>query len=90
MPDGLFSIPWFTHGNTRARSRQIAGVLARHGLGWLIKRLGNRSSGGSLFGDGAQAKATAVHLRQALTDLGATFIKAGQALGSRYDLLPHV
>jgi ubiquinone biosynthesis protein len=86
----LNRIPWFTHGSTRARSRQITSVLVRNGLGWLIKRLGNRSAGDSLFGEGTQAKATAVRLREALTELGATFIKVGQALSARYDLLPAV
>ncbi len=90
MRNSLIPIPWFTHGNTRARSRRITAVLARHGLGWLIKRLGNRSQGGPLFGEGPQAKQTAVHLREALADLGATFVKVGQALSARYDLLPQV
>ena len=90
MRSSLNPIPWFTHGSTRARSRQIAAVLVRHGLSWLIKRLGSRSPGGSLFGEGPQAKATAVRLREALTELGATFVKVGQALSARYDLLPAV
>jgi len=81
------SIPWFTRSSFRTRSRQIGAVLLRRGLGWLLHR---RGSGDKLgFGEGPQARYQAEQLRLALIDLGVTFVKVGQALSARYDLLPH-
>ncbi|MHB0858993.1 MAG: ABC1 kinase family protein [Anaerolineae bacterium] len=75
------------------RYREIAAALARHGLGWLVLQLG--------LGDlipfergllGHPRRAVAYtrpeHFRLALEDLGATFIKLGQILSVRPDLLP--
>ncbi len=74
------------------RYREILAVFTRHGFGWLWAELGltgllplgqrwNRPTQ-----DGASAQA--VHLRQAFEELGATFVKLGQVLSTRSDLLP--
>jgi ubiquinone biosynthesis protein len=65
------------------RSRQIAGVLMTHGWTYLTgvssdKALGNNSTSGS----------KPEHLRLALEQLGTTFVKLGQILSTRADLLP--
>lgn len=56
-----------------ARYRQIMATLARHGLGTVFN------------GDDA---ARACHVREACEELGTTFIKLGQLLSTRADLLP--
>lgn len=71
------------------RYRQIAQTFARHGFDFLIAELGvrrhlpfrRRNWEEGVTGGPA-------HLRQALQELGATFIKIGQLLSTRSDLLP--
>ena len=63
------------------RSGEISGVLARHGLDYLAGSLGPSAS--------VQAPCTQPeHLRLALEEMGTTFIKLGQILSTRADLLP--
>ena len=76
-----------------ARYRQIAGILTQHGLGFLVGVLGlerfepfHRGILGHARRDAPYTQAE--HLRMALEDLGATFIKLGQILSTRADLLP--
>ncbi len=74
-----------------ARLRDIAGILTRHGYAHLARRVGEGKTDG---GDAAAVRAEAEQLsaperlRRLLQDLGPTFIKLGQVLSSRPDLVP--
>jgi ubiquinone biosynthesis protein len=75
-----------------ARLRDVAAKVASHGFGELLARtpLGLRLFGGAPpKEDAALAQATpAVRLTRLLASLGPTFIKLGQILSMRRDLLP--
>jgi ubiquinone biosynthesis protein len=78
------------HGS---RYQEIADTLARHGLGFLAGAVGlTRWSPPRRSGDGLddthRPYTTAQRVRLALEDLGPTFIKLGQLLSTRPDLLP--
>ncbi len=75
------------------RLNEIAGVLVRHGLGELIRRWGLaralERAGHHLHWDHAADLAqlpAPVQLRQALEELGPTFVKLGQILAGRADM----
>lgn len=76
-----------------ARLRTVAAAVSRHGFGELLMRtpLGPRLIGGDAppGGDASLGQATAaVRFAHLLGSLGPTFIKLGQILSMRRDLLP--
>lgn len=89
IPTGVLPNPFLWAAGLRStwarnkRYRQVVGVFLRHGLGANLRGFGRRSDGR----DGSWA-GTAQALRQALEDSGITFVKLGQNLSARTDLLP--
>ena len=77
----------------RARYQQIATVLARHGLGYLLGVVGlerfvpfHRGLLGHARREAPYTRPE--HVRMALEELGAAFVKLGQILSTRADLVP--
>lgn len=70
------------------RYREIAGILARNGWGWALERVGLGEHAAE-HGEMSRLEDGALHLRQMLEELGPTFIKLGQLLSTRPDIVPH-
>ncbi len=68
------------------RYRQVVATFIRHGLGANLRGFGRR--GETADDDGRLGRSTAVALRRALEDSGITFVKLGQNLSTRSDLMP--
>lgn len=80
---------WIIDRKYRRRMRQIVATLARHGLGWLVLELGlGKLLPIGRFRSKGRPTSGPEHFRRAFEDLGATFIKLGQILSTRPDLLP--
>ena len=88
---------WETLGTVRdlGRLQEIASVLIRYGFGDMVRRIGLagalEKAGRLLHWHGPQAMAHMAppeRVRRALEDLGPTFVKLGQVLATRVDLLP--
>ncbi|MEO2057624.1 MAG: AarF/UbiB family protein, partial [Thermoleophilia bacterium] len=79
------------HGERRrtlARLREIAQVATRHGFGYVFSRRG-AGDPGDPSGDTPEERATrGRRLREMLEELGPTFVKFGQLLSTRPDVVP--
>ena len=70
---------------TLGRLREIAQVATKHGFGYVFSRKGPDD----LDGETPQARATrGRRLREMLEELGPTFVKFGQLLSTRPDVVP--
>ena len=87
---------WGTLGAARdlPRLREISSVLIRHGLGDLVRRTGLASAlerAGQILHWGEAGKSAEIEpqerFRRSLEELGPTFVKLGQVLSTRPDLL---
>lgn len=82
----------FMHFNHVARYREIGNVLVKHGFGFLFDRYSLQKMVGRWRSEGipereSEGMGTPQRLRTALVELGPAFVKLGQLLSIRPDLL---
>jgi ubiquinone biosynthesis protein len=82
------SIADVTTGFHFKRSRQISGILVKHGFAFLAGNLGVTGSAAEKLLPHHERLTKPEHLLKAFEELGTTFIKLGQVLSTRADLLP--
>jgi ubiquinone biosynthesis protein len=70
------------------RVRGITAVLARHGFGEVLDRMGFGGKGTEADDPSAKVGSWATRLRMALEELGPSFVKLGQIMSTRADVLP--
>ncbi|HLT62248.1 MAG TPA: AarF/UbiB family protein, partial [Microlunatus sp.] len=94
IPTGTIPTPWRVLRSTRERFRrfrryvQVVAIAVRHGLGGFLRpRARDRETG---LAAETRTASVARSLRRALNDAGVTFIKIGQMLSARPDLVPDV
>ena len=74
-----------------SRFGQISKVLFRHGFGTMARQKGLKvESGDDDVSPEKNPRDTAIRFRRTLEELGPTFVKLGQVLSTRPDLLPPV
>jgi ubiquinone biosynthesis protein len=88
-----FPRPWYARPELHQRSHQIVDALTRHQLDWLLDQIGLKDK--RPFARRLNAHrltstpiSQAEHLRLALGELGGAFVKLGQILSTRPDLIP--
>ncbi|MFF2454130.1 ABC1 kinase family protein [Isoptericola sp. NPDC058082] len=90
VPTGTLPTPWRAVRRLRQGRRetrryaQVVAIGVRHGLGGAFGR--HRRDGGTT--SRSDVRRLAVGLRDTLSDAGVTFVKFGQTLSTRRDLLP--
>jgi ubiquinone biosynthesis protein len=79
-----------TQGSSRnlGRLSEIAQVAARHGFGYAVRRKRAGDLGPDANGDAAASSDRGRRLRMMLDELGPTFVKFGQLLSTRPDVVP--
>jgi ubiquinone biosynthesis protein len=70
------------------RLRQIVGVLAKHGFGQLVARSGLGALVSKKRKEEEQKKTVGERLRLTLQELGPSFVKLGQIISTRPDIIP--
>ncbi|SKC74670.1 ABC1 kinase family protein [Krasilnikoviella flava] len=91
VPTGTLPTPWRAVRRLRQGRRetrryaQVVAIAVRHGLGGALGR--NRRDD-ARAASRSDARRLAVSLRDTLSDAGVTFVKFGQMLSTRRDLLP--
>ncbi|WP_298418955.1 AarF/UbiB family protein [Brevibacterium sp.] len=78
-PQSLF-FGWKSRRRRARRYAQVLSIATRHGLGSQLRGFGGDSPG--------RAVKTARALRESLAEAGVTFVKLGQMLSTRRDILP--
>jgi ubiquinone biosynthesis protein len=79
--------PWTRSGRQVQRMHQIAEVLLRHGLGYVAAQIGLPLDGGPKPAP-TKPESLPSQVREALQELGPTYVKLGQMLSTRPDILP--